>query len=424
METSHIPREALWAAEKIKSLLSDGLLGLYLYGSAVLGGLHPDSDVDLLAVCRTHITEAQRRQLAQMLLRFSARPGSGRGRPLEVTVVCFADVIGREYPRGYDFMYGEWMRDEIESGHLPQAACDPDMVILLRQAREHSVPLYGPAAPLLLPLVSDGEIRLAIRDSLPHLLSGIDGDERNVLLTLARMWYTLCVGDLTSKDMAAAWAVPKLPPTHAAVLERAAKAYLGMVKDCWTGEKEAAAAAESMKMEIESALSRTEYVSPSIEVLSVREHPSLCGQAIDYIAGRWADEKSRPVYENGIGACISSTSRLPQWYLLRERSRTIGCAGLIPNDFISRMDLYPWLCALYVEKDVRGHGFGALLIERVRSDAAALGYEKLYLATDLIGYYERYGFSYLGDGFHPWGAASRIYAVDLTVPCSTERKEN
>lgn len=95
-------------------------------------------------------------------------------------------MAGRECPRGYDFMYGEWMRDEIESGHLPQAACDPDMVILLRQAREHSVPLYGPAAPLLLPPVSDGEIRLAIRDSLPHLLSGIDGDERNISLRFPR----------------------------------------------------------------------------------------------------------------------------------------------------------------------------------------------------------------------------------------------
>lgn len=45
-ETSHIPREkeALWAAEKIKSLLSDELIGLYFYGAAVFGGLHSDSE--------------------------------------------------------------------------------------------------------------------------------------------------------------------------------------------------------------------------------------------------------------------------------------------------------------------------------------------------------------------------------------------
>lgn len=61
----------------------------------------------------------------------------------------------------------------------------------------------------------------------------------------------------------------KLPPAHAAVLERAAKAYLGMVKDCWTGEKEAAAAAESMKMEIESAFFRTGGIQEKFVSLSI-----------------------------------------------------------------------------------------------------------------------------------------------------------
>lgn len=44
----------------------------------------------------------------------------------------------------------------------------------------------GSAASSLLPPVSDGEIRLAIRDFLPQLFSGTDGDERNISLRFPR----------------------------------------------------------------------------------------------------------------------------------------------------------------------------------------------------------------------------------------------
>ena len=30
-----------------------------------------------------------------------------------------------------------------------------------------------------------------------------------------------------------------------------------------------------------------------------------------------------------------------------------------------------------------------------------------------IGYYEKYGFNFIGMGYHPWGETSRIYKLDL-----------
>ena len=63
-------------------------------------------------------------------------------------------------------------------------------------------------------------------DSLPNLLSSLDGDERNVLLTLARMWNTMISEQFVSKDSAANWAMNIVPSELIPILTSAHDAYL------------------------------------------------------------------------------------------------------------------------------------------------------------------------------------------------------
>lgn len=151
-----------------------------------------------------------------------------------------------------------------------------------------------------------------------------------------------------------------------------------------------------------------------MNVISVRDNEEYFEKIKWYVKSKWASGKAmEDIYEDCFAGGRRTSSPLPQWYGLIEGSQIIGCAGLITNDFISRMDLYPWLCALYVEEGRRGSGYGKLLIDRAKEDAKRSGFSHLYLCTDHVGYYEHYGFDYMGTGYHPWGETSRIYGCRL-----------
>lgn len=145
-----------------------------------------------------------------------------------------------------------------------------------------------------------------------------------------------------------------------------------------------------------------------MRIINIKDNPEYKEQFIEYFVLRWASEDSSDVYID----CISNASRkdsIPNWYLLLDDNIIVGCAGLISNDFISRMDLTPWLCALYIEEEYRGNAYGSLLIEKIKEDTLKLGYDYLYLCSDHVGYYEHYGFEKIGTGYHPWGESSGIF---------------
>ena len=149
-----------------------------------------------------------------------------------------------------------------------------------------------------------------------------------------------------------------------------------------------------------------------MRIISIRENPDYKDQAIRYFQQSWPSVWPI-IYEDCINHCITATNFLPQWYLLEDEGQIIGCAGLITNDFISRGDLYPWINALFIDENHRGNEYGSLLIDKAKRDAKKGGFSHVYLCTDHIGYYEKYGFTYVGQGYHPWEEESRIYGIEL-----------
>jgi predicted nucleotidyltransferase len=212
-----------------------GVLGLYLYGSSVQGGLRPDSDVDLLLVTRRSLTALERTGVLELMLAHSGRRATlGPARPLELTSLVVDDVVPWRYPPVRDLQYGEWLRDSFTDGRLPRRETDPDLAVLLTTARERAQGLTGPPADELLEAVPPDDLRRALHDVVPGLVAALVGDERNVLLTLARVVVTLETGRIVAKDEAARAVLPLLGEPARTVLTLAYRGYLGEVVDDWS----------------------------------------------------------------------------------------------------------------------------------------------------------------------------------------------
>ena len=239
-----------------RGLVEARLIGLYLYGSALAGGLRPDSDLDLLVVTDRRLRAEEKARVVEGLLPISGRETRPLAwRPLEVTIVAQPEVRPWRYPPRMELQYGEWLRDALEAGDVPEPAPNPDLAPLLAAARANGKPLLGPPAESILSPVPLADLRRAGVDSVPGLLADVDGDARNVLLTLARIAFTLGTGELAAKDAAAAWAASRVPAPHQAVLDLARELYLaGRDPEDWGEDLPAArAAAEHLATEIRRA---------------------------------------------------------------------------------------------------------------------------------------------------------------------------
>jgi N-acetylglutamate synthase-like GNAT family acetyltransferase len=120
---------------------------------------------------------------------------------------------------------------------------------------------------------------------------------------------------------------------------------------------------------------------------------------------KWFHEKwgiPLEAYEESMDKCLQKKNGVPQWYVAVANGKIIGGLGVIENDFHDRKDLTPNVCAVYVEEEYRCHGIAGKLLNFVCADMKEKGTNTLYLVTDHISFYEKYGWKFLcmvqGDG--------------------------
>lgn len=146
--------------------------------------------------------------------------------------------------------------------------------------------------------------------------------------------------------------------------------------------------------------------------LCLRDHPQWADQACRWYAAKWRVPLS--AYEESMGLCLERKAPIPQWYLaVTEAGEIAGGLGVIENDFHTRWDLTPNVCAVYVEPAFRGRGLARQMLENVCRDMAQMGQTDLYLLTDHTALYEKMGWQFQEMVQENSGEFARCYHISL-----------
>ena len=101
-------------------------------------------------------------------------------------------------------------------------------------------------------------------------------------------------------------------------------------------------------------------------------------------------------------------------FLLCDGDKLVSFVTLPHQDCIDDIRLFPWLGFVFTAPEYRGHRYSEQIISHACEEARRQGHEKVYLATDHIGFYEKYGFVYIGNRPDTGGDDSRIYFKPLS----------
>ena len=100
-------------------------------------------------------------------------------------------------------------------------------------------------------------------------------------------------------------------------------------------------------------------------------------------------------------------------YMLTDGDKLVSFATLASQDEINAPELTPWIGFVYTFPTYRGHRNSGKLITHICDVLKSAGTEKVYISTDEIGLYEKYGFTFWQTMPTREGKPTRVYVKKI-----------
>lgn len=95
--------------------------------------------------------------------------------------------------------------------------------------------------------------------------------------------------------------------------------------------------------------------------------------------------------------------------ILLDDKKLIGFISLFETDGEERNDLKPWYATMYIKKEYRGKGYSKMLNSAILNEAKNRKFKRVYLKSNLVNYYEKFGAMYLQD----LSNGEKLYYIDI-----------
>ena len=107
---------------------------------------------------------------------------------------------------------------------------------------------------------------------------------------------------------------------------------------------------------------------------------------------------------------VGDTSKV---LLLTDGDSLVSFCTYAEKDDIQPTDLTPWMGFVYTFPEYRGHHYVELLMEEIERLARKDGVSEVYISTNHIGLYEKYGCEYKEEMKDMEGELSRVYVKKI-----------
>ena len=155
-----------------------------------------------------------------------------------------------------------------------------------------------------------------------------------------------------------------------------------------------------------------------MKICSIREMPEYIPVILEDMAEYWWEclTWTRGHMQQSLKAVT-----IPDTYIAFENGEYIGMYTLLVKNLLFSEETGLWVGTLYITPKARGNHFSPVLLEHAERMGGLLGYDEVYLASDHVNLYEKFGFQESGPDLCIWGEPTKMYVHDTIHPVQKVR---